>query len=669
MVTLLPFTFMVLLILTFISYYVGKNIINTEINSKMDYALQNFTLSIDETLKSHSRVAESIAKVVQAAGRSLSKDEYIQMLGDAALLNTETYGVGVWFESNEYSNMNYFGPYVYKDNGKTIYTEDYMTDSYNYRSQDFYKRTKDLNKIYWTEPYYDDTLKTTFMTEAIPFYNKENKFMGVISGDIDLKNLQSTVSTIKVGKTGKAFLISANGTYIAGADSSKLLKLKITDDENISLANLGKSMLESKNGTASYESNGRHLVYYKSIPDTNWILALTIPYNELYKPVNNLLIILSAVGFVSLVCLFLIVIILSSNVKKHIEEVNQLSAYVSAGDLTHTIEAKSIDELGQMTINLNNMSKGLRRIVQNVSETLEQIVASSEELTSSAEQTHSAAEMIAISAQEVAEHSEKQSKITEDTANKITEISKNMEHITDSFEEVSNASSLASKRAYDGKKVVTKAIEQMMDINSKVTQSSEAVNLLGEKSTEIGQIISIISTISAQTNLLALNAAIEAARAGEHGKGFTVVADEVRKLAEQSSEAANRIYTLINEVQGEIAKSILTMNDGNKAVKTGKLMVEEAEKSFEEILTSVEIVSDHIKNISAIIKEINESTKVIDKDIKNIASISNESLANTQNVAASSEEQTALMKGVSSSSETLTKMALNLQDIIAKFKL
>lgn len=667
--SLLPFTFVVLLPFTLVSYAVGRNIINTEISSKMDYALQSSVLSIDEKLKNHSRVTESIGKVVQASGTSLTKDQYKQILGDAALLNTDTYGVGVWFEPNKYNNMKFFGPYAYKDSGKTAYTEDYMSDSYNYPEQDYYKTAKSTNKIYWTDPYYDETSKTTFMTESVPFYDMQNNFMGVITGDIDLKSIQNTVKAIKVGKTGTAFLISANGTYIAGVDDSKLTKLKITDEKNTGLAKLGKAMLENKNGSGSYDSSDKELVYYKPIPDTNWILALTIPNSELYQPINNLLLILSIVGISALVCLVIIVLLFSSNIKKRIEQVNELSAYVSSGDLTHSVEAKSRDELGQMTVNLNNMSSVLKGIVVNVSESLEQIVATSEELTASAEQTHSAAEQIALSAQDLADHSDKQSKISEDTTNKVSEITRDIDQIAESFHGVSDATALASKKADDGRKVVNKAIEQMNQINSRVIQSSEAVNLLGKKSTEIGDIISMITTISEQTNLLALNAAIEAARAGEQGRGFAVVAEEVRKLAEQSSDAARRISALIDEIQGKITEAVVVMNGGTDAVKTGKLMVEDAGRSFEEISSSVETVSGQVNSVSSIIKQINESSEIMNNYIRNIEAISKESLANTQNVASASEEQTALMKEVSNAAETLTAMALKLQGILARFKL
>ncbi|WP_241911050.1 methyl-accepting chemotaxis protein, partial [Vibrio splendidus] len=65
-------------------------------------------------------------------------------------------------------------------------------------------------------------------------------------------------------------------------------------------------------------------------------------------------------------------------------------------------------------------------------------------------------------------------------------------------------------------------------INDSVKQTASMIVDLKTNAMDIGEVTSVISTISDQTNLLALNAAIEAARAGEYGRGFAVVADEVR---------------------------------------------------------------------------------------------------------------------------------------------
>jgi methyl-accepting chemotaxis protein len=141
---------------------------------------------------------------------------------------------------------------------------------------------------------------------------------------------------------------------------------------------------------------------------------------------------------------------------------------------------------------------------------------------------------------------------------------------------------------------------------SVVAQVLDTMGEIIHSSKKIADIISVIDGIAFQTNILALNAAVEAARAGEQGRGFAVVASEVRNLAQRSASAAKEIKSLIG--------------DSVEKVGVGAKLVDQAGATMNEILESVERVTDIMGEITAAsqeqtsgIEQINQAVSQMDE--------------------------------------------------------
>jgi methyl-accepting chemotaxis protein len=176
------------------------------------------------------------------------------------------------------------------------------------------------------------------------------------------------------------------------------------------------------------------------------------------------------------------------------------------------------------------------------------------------------------------------------------------------------------------------------DVVGQVVTTMSAINASAKK---IEDIISVIDGIAFQTNILALNAAVEAARAGEQGRGFAVVAGEVRNLAQRSATAAKEIKELIADSVNKTAE--------------GTTQVENAGKTMQEIVSSVQRVSDIIGEITAASMEQSEGINQVNEAVNSMDEVT--------------QQNAALVEQAAAAAESLVEQATSLVEVVSGFTL
>jgi methyl-accepting chemotaxis protein len=306
--------------------------------------------------------------------------------------------------------------------------------------------------------------------------------------------------------------------------------------------------------------------------------------------------------------------VLTVSITRPLQKAERAALAMAKMDLSGTSQtAYGEDETGKLLKAVDDMRAALRNTVQQV---------------------RGAVDNVSTASSQIASGNKDLSARTEQTASNLEETASAMEELTSTVRNSADSASQANQLASSAAEVARKG-GQMVD---------EVVHTMGEihkSSQKIADIIGVIDGIAFQTNILALNAAVEAARAGEQGRGFAVVAGEVRSLAQRSAEAAREIKTLIGASVDR--------------VEAGSRLVTDAGTTMNEIVSSVQRVTDIIGEISSAAKEQSQGIGQVNVAVADLDRM-------TQQNAALVEESTA-------AAESLRDQANRLSDVVGAFRL
>lgn len=291
----------------------------------------------------------------------------------------------------------------------------------------------------------------------------------------------------------------------------------------------------------------------------------------------------------------------------------QVAETVAGGDLSSKIEVTSTDETGQLMQALKSMNESLVNIVSDV---------------------RSGTDTIATASSQISAGNIDLSSRTEQQASSLEETAASMEELTSTVRQNADNARLASQLAVSASQVASKGGE----VVSQVVDTMDGIN---ESSRKVVDIISVIDSIAFQTNILALNAAVEAARAGEQGRGFAVVASEVRNLAQRSAAAAKEIKELISDSVGK--------------VENGSKLVGDAGITMQEIVQSIQRVTDIMGEITSASTEQAQGIEQINQAVTEMDTVT--------------QQNAALVEEASAAAQALENQANGLLKMVSVFKL
>ncbi len=668
---LLAVSIIPLVLMGLISYHISKAAIADKISQYSLRELAQVTNNLDLALKKHEdflnllisnpEVNQSLAECVNNPSLDfLELNQRFAKIFDNSAITSES-GSSILFNSLKNDKQ-------YKTGTGYISPEDYR------KTRDYRKTLAAKGKLHWF--YFKGSIG---ISRVVGDLNSLQP-IGVVTVFFDPYGLDKVInytlykvsfdrSEKEILKHPYSMIITNNGIVVASPfqeDWGKNIRELVRDHSIMKkLADLG----EESGKFPERVKNKNGLMTVNPIPAKEWYLLSIAPNSYLYAESTMVGLWALGLGIIISIIVVIISIIVALGISQPLQQVMKVMCQAENGDLAVSVKLDSQDELGQLGRSFNRMITQIQVLISDTQNLVSEVLKRSQILKESSAQSSQTAETVAMATAEISRGTMEQTQEAEKTTQKMDDLAKRIDAVVSQSTEMEQITQSVRGMGLQSKAMIQQLTQKVNETDNITSIAVKDIQELSSSAEQIKDLTQAITGIAEQTNLLALNAAIEAARAGEYGAGFAVVAEEINKLAAQSHETAKIINNILQEIETKSVASTQTVSKAHQIVAEQLSAVEEAQKSFDQIIDAMNNVVHRLSDVNENIKKINAVKEETISFITNIGAISEETAASSQEVSASAEEQTAIAEQVSSLAADLLKISDQLAGSVGKFKI
>ncbi|MCT7971382.1 SpoIIE family protein phosphatase [Laspinema olomoucense] len=280
--------------------------------------------------------------------------------------------------------------------------------NYDSRTRPWYQQAVRAGGPIWTGIEPSAIGQRLDISAVYPVYDRDRRFLGVLLWDIPVSGINQFLESLKIGKTGEAFILERNGllvatstrtaTLIPGRNGEEPQRLPATESQNPRLnaalntliAEFGSlENIKQSQGVEFFVEGARHFLQVMPFQDDrgiDWLIFVTIPEADFMKKIHE------NTQQTVVLCLLALTVSISCGVAiaqwilRPILRVTRSSEEIANGQLDRAVYARGIIELEKLADSFNQMLAQLKASFRALEQANRDLRRHEQELASSKEQ-------------------------------------------------------------------------------------------------------------------------------------------------------------------------------------------------------------------------------------------------------------------------------------------
>jgi len=250
---------------------------------------------------------------------------------------------------------------------------------YDPRERGWYQRAARAKKAVWSEIYPDFSTNELMVTAALPLYAQySGDLLGVFGVDVTLAQLSNFLRSLKVGRTGKTFIMERSGLLVASSAfvppfSRANERLAATQLSDTLIAATGRYLadryghfdaLMQTQGFEFMYNDMRHFGQITPWQDEyglDWLLVVVIPEADFMQAINTNTEVTIILTVIALLITTFAGWFTARRITQPILNLNTAAKQIADGQWEQNLPTQRHDEIGELAQSFNRMGEQLRK--------------------------------------------------------------------------------------------------------------------------------------------------------------------------------------------------------------------------------------------------------------------------------------------------------------------